>query len=247
MSSRASLPLFRLLLQLPSVSSVFDRMGIDYHRGGKRTLGEACRRRGLDVGDVLRQIDAAAEGLLPRAMSDVAAHTSLAALIDHVVATHHDYLRRELPAVQSLLGRTAQSHGFAHGELHEAVRVFDALASELTSQIGREEQVLFPAIRRLEEGERDGDARSLDDAIWVIETEHRRAGEAMSRLRWLTGGYVTPRDGCPRYAQLMSRLAGIEADLHLHIHKEDNVLFPRARDLAERCGEAARSTAMPPA
>ena len=58
----------------------------------------------------------------------------------------------------------------------------------------------------------------------------------LARLRELTGGYTPPADGCVSYRLLYAGLAELEADTHLHVHKENNVLFPmvvgREADLA---------------
>jgi len=157
---------------------------------------------------------------------------SLAEMIDHVVRKHHSYLRRELPAVQGVLDRTTVANGGAHPELFEVARVFEALRAEVTTQLIKEEQVLFPSIQLLAQRECSC-SLYLEDALWVIENEHRRALEALSRLRWLTGGYVTPRDGGPLYARLMSQFCELEADLQVHIEFECHVLFPAAARLAE--------------
>jgi regulator of cell morphogenesis and NO signaling len=61
-----------------------------------------------------------------------------------------------------------------------------------------------------------------------MEQEHDNAGKALARLRDLTGGFVPPEDACTTYRAMLDGLAGLEADLHLHIHKENNILFPRA-------------------
>jgi regulator of cell morphogenesis and NO signaling len=162
---------------------------------------------------------------------------SLAEMIDHVVRTHHSYLRRELPNVQGVLDRTSDAHGDAHPELLEVARVFEALRAEVTTQLIKEEQVLFPSIQLLQQQPECRCGLYLEDALWVIENEHRRALEALSRLRWLTGGYVTPRDGDPLYARLMSQFCELEADLQLHVEFECHVLFPAAARLAEQLQE----------
>ena len=74
---------------------------------------------------------------------------------------------------------------------------------------------------------------SVRNPIRVMEMEHDSAGTALVRLRKLTGDYVRPADACNSYQALLTGLAGLEADLHTHIHKENNILFPRAIQLEE--------------
>jgi regulator of cell morphogenesis and NO signaling len=168
---------------------------------------------------------------------------SLTEMIDYVVRKHHRYLRRELPAVQAVLDRTTVANGGAHPELLEVSRVFEALRAEVTTQLIKEEQVLFPSIQLLEQQPECSCGLYLEDALWVIENEHRRALEALSRLRWLTGGYVTPRDGGPLYARLMSQFCELEADLQVHVEFECHVLFPAAGRLAEKRQDEDRAGA----
>jgi regulator of cell morphogenesis and NO signaling len=65
--------------------------------------------------------------------------------------------------------------------------------------------------------------------------EHDEVAGALARLRSLTGGYEPPADACNSYRAMLERLRTLEVDLHRHVHEENNVLFPRAREL-----EAAR-------
>ena len=230
MATIPSTALGQLVLERPALSHLLDRMGIDYCCGGSRTLAEACVRLGLDLDEVCRQVDSVDGG-----DDDVDLQAiSLADLIDHIVDVHHSYLCRELPRLRGLLAQVAQAHGDSRGELWEIAQVYVAFERELTQHMAKEEQILFPAIRRIESGELAATAYgSLFDPIWVMENEHRRAGEGLARMRWLTGGYAAPRNGCSAYTALMNGLSELEADLHIHIHKENNILFPRAAQLQQ--------------
>jgi regulator of cell morphogenesis and NO signaling len=50
-------------------------------------------------------------------------------------------------------------------------------------------------------------------------------------MRRLTGDYAAPADACATYHALLNGLQALEADLHVHIHLENNILFPRAAEL----------------
>jgi regulator of cell morphogenesis and NO signaling len=52
-------------------------------------------------------------------------------------------------------------------------------------------------------------------------------------MREVTNGYTVPEDGCMSYRLLYRALPEFEADLHEHIHLENNILFPRAIVLEE--------------
>lgn len=211
---------------------VFEGFGIDYCCGGRRPLGEACRELGLDPQVVIAALRASDAEASPTQERDWT-QTSSDVLIEHIVSTHHVFLRRELPRLADLALKTEQAHGQRHGELAECRNVFEALRAELESHMLKEEQILFPAIRNMESAAR-GQATfvgSVQGPIRVMEHEHKSAGQALSRLRELTNDFTPPEDACNTWRALLEGLKALESDLHQHIHKENNILFPRAVSL----------------
>jgi regulator of cell morphogenesis and NO signaling len=214
----------------PARSRIFERLGIDYCCGGKRPLREATEERGLDTAAVI------AELLRPDAVDASAADATdwtrrpLAELIEHIVGTHHAYLQSELPRLLRIVEKVAEVHGPRHEELLEVARIFGDLKEELDAHLMKEEQVLFPMIRELETAATRPSFHcgSVGNPIRVMEYEHDGAGDALGRLRELTAGYACPPDGCNTWRAMCDGLRQLEADLHQHIHKENNILFPRA-------------------
>jgi regulator of cell morphogenesis and NO signaling len=216
---------------------LFERLGIDYCCQGRAPLAEACAARALDVGRVVEQIaesDAAdtAAGAGGEDRVDFAAMTA-SALADHVEATHHAYLRRELPRLTALIDKVAAAHGARHPELADLHGTFAGLRSELEQHMMKEERVLFPLVRRLEGATEPFPifCGSVENPIRVMCHEHDDAGAALDRLRELSHGYQPPADACATYCTLYDGLAALEADLRRHIHKENNILFPKAAEL----------------
>jgi regulator of cell morphogenesis and NO signaling len=222
-------PVGRLVTERLGRSRIFDRLGIDYCCGGRKTLDRACREKGLDVDEVLREIDACDGEPNPDDRVDWASEP-MGALIDHIVGTHHASLRRELPRLDAHAEKVARVHGDRHPELIELREVFAGLREELELHMQKEEKVLFPMIKRLEAAEDlpSFHCGSITNPILVMEHEHETVGSALERLRALTGGYTPPDDACTTYRALLDGLADLEADLHRHVHKENNILFPRA-------------------
>jgi regulator of cell morphogenesis and NO signaling len=215
----------------PARSRVFEELGIDYCCGGKLSLAEACARKGLDPDEVSRRF-ASAEFVEPE--TDWRA-VPLAALCDHIVSTHHAFLRHELPRLRGLLTKLARVHGDRHPELRDALAVFGPFADELTAHMTEEEWVLFPLIAGIESGGVPGTPFVLQP-IAVMEAEHDAAGWALAEMRRLTGGYAVPADGCNTYRAAMAGLAELESDMHAHVHKENSILFPRAARLVAEVG-----------
>jgi regulator of cell morphogenesis and NO signaling len=217
----------------PRLASEFERRGLDYCCGGQRTLGEACALIGLDPAATVVELSQM------ETTSESADWTTMTAdvLVDHLEATHHRYLWDELPRVTALVDKIVSVHRARHPELVEIASCFAQVRAELEPHMKKEERVLFPMIREL--------AISTDvplfhcgsvrNPISVMIGEHDAVGGLLAELHRLTEGYRPPTDGCATYAACFSAMEGIEADTHLHIHKENNVLFPLAVRLeAER-------------
>jgi regulator of cell morphogenesis and NO signaling len=236
-------PVGQLVAEDPRRARLFERLGIDYCCGGCALLYRACREKGLDVAAVLRQLAGGEDQADLQQDEHVpcgGATAAMGELIDHIVTIHHAYLHRELPRLADLAGRVVDAHGNRHPELRELRDVFEALKDELRFHMLKEEKILFPIIARLDAAmeEPESYCGSVRNPILVMEHEHDDAGAAVARLRALTDGYTAPPDACPTYRALVEGLAALETDLHLHIHEENNILFPRAR-AAEGASQAA--------
>lgn len=229
-----------LVTERPGRARVFERLGIDYCCGGKRPLSEACAKKELDAATVVAMLEATEEASAGDAGTDWT-QASLAALCDHIVGSHHAYLREELPRLAFLTDKVATAHGNRHAELLDVRDTFAELSAELGIHMLKEEYDLFPACRRLEHGEPIS-AAALGPPIAVMEDEHAFVGAALERLHELTQGYEPPADACNSYRAMLDGLSTLERDLHEHIHEENNILFPRAAALAEAPAVARAST-----
>ena len=215
---------------------VFEKLGIDHCCGGKRPLAEVCQEKGYDAQAVERELDAAAEGD-PEANADWNT-ASLGELIGHIVGTHHEYLRRELPAIQARLDKVYRVYNERYGPtLPGLPEVFAALRAELEMHTRKEEMILFPAIAAYEAAEQSGQPLpaapfgSIANPIHMMKAEHESAGRALMEIRRITSDFLSPEYACVTYRALMSGLQDLERDLHAHIHLENNILFPRAQQL----------------
>lgn len=236
MTPTATTTLADLATQLAGAPRVLERLGLDYCCGGDRPLIDACRDVGLDPADVLAEL----ERLHPEPAPGWTA-LGPAELADHVQATHHVYLREELPRLSALADKVTAAHGARHPELLDVRATYEELRADLEPHLAKEEHVLFPMVRELDAAERRPELHcgTLANPVRVMLMEHDRAGELLARLRDLTGGYRTPADGCASYQALYRGLAELEEDTHLHVHKENNVLFPAALDLEHRRAAAS--------
>lgn len=223
--------------QKPTRARVFESLKIDYCCGGKISLARACTKRGIDVDEVLQAISRSDEQADTGTLVDVDS-MGLAELADHIVATHHAYLRNELPRLDFMTEKVSRVHGDKDERLFRMRQAFVALKAELDPHMIKEEKVLFPIVRQLEASaeRQESPCGNVANPIRQMEHEHDLAGDALAILNESTDAYTPPDWACNTYRALLDSLARLEADMHQHIHKENNVLFPKAIRLEQARG-----------
>jgi regulator of cell morphogenesis and NO signaling len=244
MSLSATKTVRELAVEVPNATRVFEKLGIDYCCGGKKPLGEACNAAGLQVDEVIKTLEKEAQ---PSATSAFDLPSgSLAELIDHIVNTHHKFTREGIGRLRVLLDKVCSKHGERHPALLTIRETFCGLAQELLLHLMKEENVLFPYIVRMEEAVTQKDPvmpppfGTVQNPVRMMMQEHDGAGEALRQIRAASGNFTVPDDACISYRTLYQALEGFEADLHQHIHLENNILFPRAVEMEENSVGAIR-------
>jgi len=212
---------------------VFERLGIDYCCGGKRPVEDACKELGLDAAAVLAELEAA---LTSRPAGETDWNRgSLRELIHHIVGKHHEYLKLELPRLAQRLEKVMRVYGEQDkATLEPLPRLFNGLRAEMELHMHKEEMILFPFMERLEAEVNNGRPAppapfgSAANPIAMMEHEHDSAGAALKSMRESTNGFAVPDYACVTYRSLLDGFRELEQDLHIHIHLENNILFPRA-------------------
>jgi regulator of cell morphogenesis and NO signaling len=212
---------------LPSSVRVFQRHRIDFCCGGRKPIGQVCRERDLMFDSVAAEIERAAER--PSSDRDWSGEP-LGTLIGHIVATFHGPLREELPRLEAMAAKVAKVHGGREPRLIRVAAIVAELSADLQAHMQKEELVLFPAIEMLAAGA--GAPLHIDAPIEVMEHEHDHAGALIAALRETTGEYNPAEWACATMRALYHGLEELEGAMHVHVHLENNVLFPRARRLA---------------
>jgi regulator of cell morphogenesis and NO signaling len=220
----------------PATIKVFERHHIDFCCGGRVSIAQACARQGIEPRVLLDELRQAA---VPAGDGETSwCDAPLAALIAHIQRRYHVPLAVELPRLSAMLDKVVDRHG---DHLPDVLRplqaTFARLRDELLDHMGKEDAVLFPLITELEAS--GGASRpgfrwtAIAQPIVVMEAEHASAGEALDTMRALTRGYAPPEWACPTFRGLYYGLAELERDMHVHVHLENHVLFPRAAALAQ--------------
>ncbi len=217
---------------------VFKRHGIDFCCAGGRTLETACNKKGLSVDDVLIEFEVAEKGRKSEPIR--ADKINLGVLADYIVNHHHTYVTERIPVLREMTEKVALVHGAGNPHLVSISVQFRELALELEQHMVKEEEILFPFLKELENDERSGQSLTppmvgrVRNPIRMMEQEHESAGSIMREIRKLTDDYTPPEHACNTYRAAYTLLEEFEDDLHQHIHLENNILFPKTIELEER-------------
>lgn len=217
------------------LAAVFSKYGIDFCCNGKRTIDEACSEMNISTDQVIEEINA----VINQQGSDKIDYDSfpIDLLSKYIEQKHHRYVEEQIPVIRGYLKKISSVHGNRHPELHEILELFEATASELTQHMKREELMLFPQVRKMYTDAQEGrDLQeppfgSFENPISTMMKDHNDEGERFRKIRALSNNFTVPDDGCNTYNVTYKLLEEFEKDLHLHIHLENNILFPKAIEL----------------
>lgn len=210
---------------------IFRNNNIDFCCGGKKSLGEACREKGIDPSTVERQLSELS-ATPPNPGQDFN-NWSPAFLCDYIVNTHHKYVLKTLPDLVFYTQKIANVHADRHPELLDVAVLFADINKELLQHLRNEEEVLFPAIKNVLATPDKASKKTIVDEITRMAAEHEFAGGAMDKISEITHHYKLPEDACSTYQVTFKLLEQFEDDLHVHVHLENNILYPKALKLAE--------------
>ncbi|MEZ5016108.1 MAG: iron-sulfur cluster repair di-iron protein [Flavipsychrobacter sp.] len=213
-----------------STSKVFNKYGLDYCCGGNKTLHDVCKEKNINIKEIINELTD--NSVITPGIDYNSWPLDL--LIDYIEKKHHRYVREEVPVISKNLDRLCKVHGEKHPELYEVQRHFESSANELSTHMQKEEMLLFPHIRNLVKAKTDNTQivpapfGSVKNPIGMMMKEHESEGERFVRIKHITNDYLVPEDGCNTYSATYQMLRDFETDLHLHIHLENNILFPKS-------------------
>ncbi|HNY41513.1 MAG TPA: DUF542 domain-containing protein [Bryobacteraceae bacterium] len=214
---------------------IVEQYGIDFHDQGKRPFDEVCREKGLDPAAVAAEIESVSR---PRVPAELDPALSLRELIQHINTRHHEYLKLELPRLRARLDRMASRHPDRDNALLPRLReVFVAIQQDLELHLHKEEDILFPAIVRLERAAANGEPPPptpfgpVRNPIRMMEHEHAALAQLLIRMRGIARDYIAPDYACANFRAVFNALKELETDLHEHIHVENDILHVRAAAL----------------
>lgn len=219
-------------------ADVFKKYGIDFCCGGGKSISAVCEAQQLNREEVLTDLHKALSSTKNTDLNYDEWPIDLLATYIH--KQHHKYVEESIPVINGYLHKIVQVHGNDHPELREIASLFKKSAGELTMHMKKEELMLFPYVQKLvklkESNASDWQKPvfgSVENPIRQMEQEHEGEGDRFKRIARLSNNYTPPADGCNTYRVTYQKLKEFEADLHLHIHLENNILFPKTKDLEQ--------------
>jgi regulator of cell morphogenesis and NO signaling len=207
-------------------AEVFKAAGIDFCCGGKKSIEDTCNEKNIDKTELtekLKRLESA-----PNTTTHNFKEWDPAFLCDYIVNTHHKFVLKSLPDLVFYTEKIATVHGTGHPELKEVTDLFSQINRELFQHLKNEEEVLFPAIKEAGKSGSENAKAIIRSEIKRLSGEHEFAGGAMDKINAITGNYMVPADGCNTYKVAFQLLSQFEDDLHVHVHLENNILFPKS-------------------
>ncbi|MDY0343503.1 MAG: iron-sulfur cluster repair di-iron protein [Lentimicrobium sp.] len=224
-----------LVAQDYRASSVFKKYGIDFCCQGNTTIGDACQKKDIDTELVLNDLEAISQSNNAGTIDFKSWPLDL--LADYIEKKHHRYVEEKSLEIKPYLDKICQVHGSRHPELYEINELFTASVGELAKHMKKEELVLFPFVRKMVKARQNGSSvdaphfGTIQNPIQTMMAEHDNEGERFRKIESLSKDYTPPEDACNTYRVTLSLLKEFEDDLHLHIHLENNILFPKAAEM----------------
>jgi regulator of cell morphogenesis and NO signaling len=207
-------------------ASIFREAGIDFCCGGKQTIDETCMEKGIDKTELLISLEKI------KSVPDTSNHDFIdwepVFLCEYIVNTHHKFVLKSLPDLMLYTQKIADVHGENHPELITVAELFSQINNELLQHMKNEEEVFFPAIKEAFSSDPGSSGSIIKSEITRLSDEHEFAGGAMDRINVITSNYTVPADGCNTFNVTFRLLREFEDDLHIHVHLENNILFPKA-------------------
>jgi regulator of cell morphogenesis and NO signaling len=224
-----------IALSNPAAKQILEDAGLDYCCGGGKSLHEACLHADVPAEEILNRLRENSRDISPGDANWTSA--PLSDLTRHIRERHHRYVREAIVRVQTLLEKVGAKHGENHPEITDIQRLFTEVGREMIMHMRKEEQILFPYIDALEKATSAHSSveppffQTVRNPIHAMMKEHDAAGELVKQIRKASSEYTAPADACTSYEALYQDLREFEADLHQHVHLENNILFPRAVEM----------------
>lgn len=213
-----------LVSKAPESAKIFEKLGLDYCCKGNKILKEACDEKKLNVVEVLGMLKELSRPNVPMNWDRM----TLKEIVMHIANTYHTPTKQELQRINQLIEKIKNKHGKRYPYISDLHNVFEQMKTSLLKHMEEEEQIVFPLVISLEDN-KEVHHEELKKYLSFLDNDHLETGEALERIKNLTNGYIPPSAACMTHIVMLNSLERLERNLHEHIHKENQILFPRAK------------------
>jgi regulator of cell morphogenesis and NO signaling len=235
----AGLSLSEIVTNNFKAAALFEKYGLDFCCGGKKTISKACEEKGIDQDEILIELENLNESNLKERQAQFN-EWELDFLTDYIINIHHKYVREAIPVISAHSAKVASKHGESHPEVVKIANNFSIVYKDLKQHMMKEEQLLFPYIKYLVDVKNKAMQPekpffgTIKNPIKMMEAEHELAGNLLAEIKSLTNNYAPPAYACNTFKVYFQELKEFEEDLHKHVHLENNILFPRSIELENK-------------
>ena len=195
---------------------ILEKYSLDFCCRGKTTLKQACIEKEVSLESILAELNQASSSKKTQMpFTEMTAEQ----LISYILIHHHFYVKNSIPTILNHIEKVNSKHGEKYPHMEKVLALFNAVADELLQHMQKEEGILFPRIKN----------GYIDGPISMMEIEHEKAGDLLFEIRELTQQYLAPDTACTTHRICLDELKAFELDLHQHVHLENNILFPMAK------------------
>lgn len=212
-------------------ADIFKKYGIDFCCGGGVSIAKACEKKNINVDELINELNNVDNKIMP---SQNFNNWELDFLADYIVNTHHAYVLDAIGLLDAYSTKVAKVHGEHHPPVLEIEQLYQKSKMELLQHMQKEERILFPYIKQLVKAKRENiqvknsHFGSVQNPINMMQVEHEMVGDLLKEISNLSFNYTPPEWACNTFKALYAKLDEFEQDLHLHVHLENNILFPKA-------------------
>ncbi len=210
---------------------VFKKFGIDFCCGGGISIEKACENKNININELLQELKNIDDFLVPSQNYNL---WELDFLIDYIINNHHTYVKNSLTLIDDYASKVSKVHGTSYPEVVQIENIFKHVAEELKSHMHKEEMVLFPYIKNCVVADKNHSQKPIPpfgpilNPIHIMQQEHEQVGNMLKEIAQLSNHYNPPIGACNTFKALYAKLDEFEQDLHIHVHLENNILFPKA-------------------
>lgn len=216
-----------IVTNYPSTVKIMNKYKFDYCCGGDQTLEDTVRITQLDINIILNELNITAKSANKRD-NQKWSEKSLSEVIDYILDNHHTFMKEALVELNELVLKILKVHYHTNGDTLIIVhKLFGELKTELEAHLIKEEENLFPLIKKYEKTNENDDKANILQIIKNTEYEHDVAGDLFKELEEITNDFTPPIDACYSFKRTYELLDLLEKDTFNHIHMENSILFKK--------------------